>query len=117
MKNWDVPLLNQSPTSAGRNTLLTVRAIASDAEKVLENARMLQAHYRVAELRKSCGVEPVEECAAWRGAYELERLQKELSECRGLLADVMATAPHDAPNRTSIKAAADWLANWNGERI
>jgi hypothetical protein len=48
---------------------------------------------------------------------ELERYRGELAECRGLLAEVIATAPLDAPNRTSIKAAADWLANWNGERL
>lgn len=48
---------------------------------------------------------------------EIERVRKELSDCRGLLADVIATAPHNAPNRSSIKAAADWLANWDGERL
>lgn len=47
----------------------------------------------------------------------IEEFQKELRACRGLLADVIATAPSDAPNRPSIKAAADWLANWNGERL
>jgi hypothetical protein len=48
---------------------------------------------------------------------ELERYRAELAECRSLLTEVIATAPLDAPNRASIKAAADWLANWTGERL
>jgi hypothetical protein len=73
----------------------------------------------------------VEQNTAWRGAtaiaqlrkqlrgcqFSVVRLKKELSECRGLLADVVATVPPAAPNRPNIKAAADWLANWDGERV
>lgn len=47
----------------------------------------------------------------------LESYRAELAECRALLADVIGAAPPDASNRSSIKAAADWLANWDGKRL
>jgi hypothetical protein len=54
MKDWDPPLLNR-PAS---NKLLSAEMFRADAEKILENWKAFEARRRVAELRKSCGVEP-----------------------------------------------------------
>lgn len=53
MKDWDPPLLNQ-PIVKG---LLSTDLIKAEALFQLDNGLKLQAYFRVAELRKSCGIE------------------------------------------------------------
>lgn len=88
-------LLNDPP-----NSVSTMRAVAALDAAATEIQRLQGS---------------IDSCSTEEGlcyAKELERVRTELRECRGHLTSVMTS-----PDRPTIKAAADWLANWDGNRV
>lgn len=48
----------------------------------------------------------------------VEKLRTELNECRDHLSNLIAAAPKAVVNNDPhFKAAANWLANWDGKRL
>lgn len=53
----------------------------------------------------------------WVRYEDAQALKKELTDCRDMLTDLLVIVAEQDPQSPLVKKVANWLANWDGERL